>query len=371
MVSQSLALLLSGFAPGISALSHQLLVGTFGTPYIYTLTFEDAAKTLVLSANTSVNTSSSWIALSYDKQNLYGNSFEDSGNSQYVSYAIEDDLSIGAGTIITAGGDCTERSIFVTPSTVSPYAVYGTPFGACGTVMSVTDGVLAESIQEYNYSTSSGVHGLAFNPAGTMIYSFDDTGNAIWVHSIDNSTGELTYVADVAAPVEGADPRHGAVHPAGGYLYAVHEGTNEVGVYSIDQTTGIPSYANASFSLIPEGANSSDYWSDEVAIAYGSKFLWATSRARDANNTGYISIMSLNDDGSVEKQNFLSPTTTSGGSANAITANSFSDMYVALTDSSTGFVEIWEMGDGGASASAVAHLDLNDGGCCGNAVWLN
>lgn len=81
--------------------------------------------------------------------------------------------------------------------------------------------------------------------------------------------------------------------------------------------------------------------------------------------------MSLNDDGSVEKQNFLSPTTTSGGSANAITANSFSDIYVALTDSSTGFVEIWEMGDGGASASAVAHLDLNDGGCCGNAVWLN
>lgn len=191
--------------------------------------------------------------MQYDKQNLYGNSFEDSGNSQYVSYAIEDDLSIGAGTIITAGGDCTERSIFVTPSNVSPYAVYGTPFGACGTVMSVTDGVLTESIQEYNYSTSSGVHGLAFNPAGTMIYSFDDTGNAIWVHSIDNSTGELTYVADVAAPVEGADPRHGAVHPAGGYLYAVHEGTNEVGVYSIDQTTGILSYANASFSLIPEG----------------------------------------------------------------------------------------------------------------------
>lgn len=80
--------------------------------------------------------------------------------------------------------------------------------------------------------------------------------------------------------------------------------------------------------------------------------------------------MALNDDGSVNKQNFLTPTTSSGGSANAVTPSDFGDQFVAITDSSAGFVEIWEMGDDGASADVVAHLDLNDGGCCANAVWL-
>ncbi|KAK1714273.1 carboxy-cis,cis-muconate cyclase [Colletotrichum lupini] len=355
-------LLASGFMAATNALNHQLIVGTFGTPYLYTLEFEDAARTLTLSANTSVN---------HDKKVIYGNAFEDTGSSVYVSYPLTNDLQISPGNIVTSQGACEQLSIFVRPSPVSPYAVYGQPFGACGTVMSVdSNSLLVESIQEYNYSSSSGVHGTAFDPAGAFMYSLDDTGNAIWVHSVDNTTGELTYVANVTAPVEGADPRHGTVHPTGNYLYVVHEGTNEVGVYKIDTSTGIPAYADISYPLIPDGANDTEYWSDEVALSYSAKYLWATSRARNTNSTGYISILALNDDGSVNKQNFLTPTTSSGGSANAVTPSDFGDQFVAITDSSAGFVEIWEMGDDGASADVVAHLDLNDGGCCANAVWL-
>ncbi|KAL2874937.1 hypothetical protein SGCOL_009916 [Colletotrichum sp. CLE4] len=364
-------LLASGFVSATHALNHQLIVGTFGTPYLYTLEFEDAARTLTLAANTSVNVSSSWISLSHDKKVIYGNAFEDTGSSVYVSYPLTDDLQISPGNTVTSQGACKQLSIFVRPSPVSPYAVYGQPFGACGTVMSVdSDGLLVEAIQEYNYSSSSGVHGTAFDPTGAFMYSLDDTGNVIWVHSVNNSTGELTYVANVTAPVEGADPRHGTVHPTGNYLYVVHEGTNEVGVYKIDASTGIPTYADISYPLKPDGANDTNYWSDEVALSYSAKYLWATSRARNTNITGYISILALNDDGSVNKQNFLTPTTSSGGSANAVTPSDFGDQFVAITDSSAGFVEIWEMGDDGASADVVAHLDLNDGGCCANAVWL-
>lgn len=57
-------LLASGFVSTTNALNHQLIVGTFGTPFLYTLEFEDAARTLTLAANTSVNVSSSWISLS-------------------------------------------------------------------------------------------------------------------------------------------------------------------------------------------------------------------------------------------------------------------------------------------------------------------
>lgn len=47
-----------------------------------------------------------------------------------------------------------------------------------------------------------------------------------------------------------------------------------------------------------------------------------------------------------------------------------------MTDSSVGFLEIWEMTEDETSASAVAHLDAVDtetanAGCCANAVWFS
>lgn len=62
------ALLVLSLVPSIKALNHQLIVGTFGTPYLYTLDFEDATRTLTLASNTSVNVSSSWISLSVSRQ---------------------------------------------------------------------------------------------------------------------------------------------------------------------------------------------------------------------------------------------------------------------------------------------------------------
>ena len=46
----------------------------------------------------------------------------------------------------------------------------------------------------------------------------------------------------------------------------------------------------------------------------------------------------------------------------------FSDKFVALTDSATGFVEVWSLASNGSAASVVAHVDIDDGGCCANAV---
>lgn len=43
----------------------------------------------------------------------------------------------------------------------------------------------------------------------------------------------------------------------------------------------------------------------------------------------------------------------------------------ALTDNSVGFVQIWRLGENGANASVVATAELNDGGCCGNALWYD
>lgn len=293
-----------------------------------------------------------------------------------MSYTLGSATDIIYNTTLALGGNCSSsKAIFVAAASKSPYAVYGTPFGGsaeCGSVMSVDEnGVLLEVIQNYTYQSTSGVHGMAMNANNSFIYSADDSANTLWTHSVDSTTGELTYVSSIAGPVAGADPRHVAVHPEGQYLYVILEGANELAQYSIDQATGIPSFKNVTYSLIPSGAISSSYWSDEVALSFSNNYLWATSRARSSNSTGYISAFSLGSDGSIESQLFLNATSSSGGTANSVAPSPFSDQFVALTDSSVGFVQIWQLGSDGASASVVANVDIEDGGCCANAVWYS
>jgi len=52
----------------------------------------------------------------------------------------------------------------------------------------------------------------------------------------------------------------------------------------------------------------------------------------------------------------------------SIAPSEFSDKFVPLTDSATGFVEIWSVADDETAANVVAHVDIDDGGCCANAV---
>jgi carboxy-cis,cis-muconate cyclase len=123
------------------------------------------------------------------------------------------------------GGNCTSsRAIFVMAATDSPYSVYGSPFGGsadCGSVMSVDiNGALDKLIQNYTYKSTSGVHGMAIS-ASSFLYSADDSGNTLWTHKIDNSTGKVALVNSIGGPTTGSDPRHVAVHPNGQYLYVV------------------------------------------------------------------------------------------------------------------------------------------------------
>jgi carboxy-cis,cis-muconate cyclase len=154
------------------------------------------------------------------------------------------------------GTDST-KAIFIAASSSPPYNAYGTPFGGdayCGNVISVdSEGVLSEVIQNVTYSSTSGVHGLAFSPDNSYLYSADDSGNSVWAHKIDETTGTLEFVEQLEGPESGADPRHITVHPNGTYAYVVFEGANELAVYSIDQTTGKLAFTNTTYPLIETG----------------------------------------------------------------------------------------------------------------------
>ncbi|KAI9740616.1 MAG: hypothetical protein M1834_005197 [Cirrosporium novae-zelandiae] len=362
-----------------SAKIHHLFVGTFEAASLYALEFDDEALTLKIASNISAYDAHSWIAFDHNKKNLYG-----VAGTAFSSYSVLNGTSLSYDTSLEMGGNCssdsTTKNIFVTASPSSPYTVYGTPFGGaayCGTVMSVSStGALSTVIQNYTYTSTSGVHGLALSPNSKYLYSADDSGNAIWTHRVNNETGTLTFLSKLSGPTTGADPRHVATHPSGTHLYAILEGTNQLAVYSLSQSTGLPTNTTKTYSLIPLTVSNSSHWSDEVALSASSKYLWATSRARETSGKGYISVFSLSEDGAVEKQLLLEKTSSSGGTANSVAPAGFSDEWAALTDSSTGFVQVWRLGgnatgSGVQAAEPVARVNITEGGCCANVLWYD
>jgi hypothetical protein len=56
-------LVINGFRAA-QATKHHIFTGTYGTPFIYTVEFNDENSTLKLVANTSVPVASQWLALS-------------------------------------------------------------------------------------------------------------------------------------------------------------------------------------------------------------------------------------------------------------------------------------------------------------------
>lgn len=288
---------------------------------------------------------------------------------------MKDASTIDYEARLDGSSDCTgKKSISIEASPVEPYAVYGNYFygdAKCGTVMSVHEnGTLRSVIQNFEYANGSAVHGVSFSNDVQYLFSADDGGNSLWVHNISHIDGTLEEVSQLTWPEEGADPRHVVTHPAGQVVYTVLEGTSEVAQCLFMSELGKLYPMKQRYALIKNGENASDFWADEVALSANNKYLWASNRAHDSSKKGYISAIGVDDDGNLREQFFITPTTNSGGYANAVSPSPFDDAIVALTDNSTGFVEIWKMDDDKASAKAIAHLDIKDGnGCCANAVW--
>ncbi|KAI2613865.1 uncharacterized protein GGS25DRAFT_469379 [Hypoxylon fragiforme] len=238
--------------------------------------------------------------------------------------------------------------------------------------MSVHDnGTLDSVIQQFEYANGSAPHGVSFSSDSAFLYTADDGGNSLWVHDINQTDGTVTSQMhlDMSSSWAHADPRHIVTHPKGDYVYVVLEGTSEV-AQALTSTLGKLYLLTESYSLLKPGDNATDFWADEVALSANNKYLWASNRARHADRKGYISAIEVKESGQLGQQYFLTETSSSGGYANAVSPSPFDDNIVAITDNSTGFVEMWKMADDKSGASMIAHLDINDGsGCCANAVW--
>jgi carboxy-cis,cis-muconate cyclase len=153
-----------------------------------------------------------------------------------------------------ADSDTKTRAIFLLAARKPPYHVYANPFydyAGFGNVFSVDkDGRFVENVQNYEYSPSTAVHGMVFDPTESYLYSADMWANRVWCHKKDQN-GLLSLVGSVEAPKPGDHPRWVAIHPSGKYLYALMEAGNTLGEYAIEEATHMPKYTGKSYPLVP------------------------------------------------------------------------------------------------------------------------
>ncbi|KAF2252018.1 3-carboxy-cis,cis-mucoante lactonizing enzyme [Trematosphaeria pertusa] len=367
------------FATSVFAETHYFFSGFFAGKTIVGVEFDDTVESLRLAQNitTQVSDGSKWIAIDEQRENVYVGT-----TGYFQSYAITSNGSLNYESNITLSSDCAcSNANFLIAASTSPYTVFGAPYsnGCPAQAISVDErGVLQTTVANLTYGSSAGVHGLALSPENNFVYSADDMGNAVWVHSFVSTTRTAEQIQYLAAPT-GANPRHLAVHPNGRWVYVIYEESNQLAVYSRNNTTGKLTDMNTTYPLIPSTfANTSSYWADEALFSIpggnvsgtSPKYLITGTRSRSTNATGYISAFALDaSTGAISEQLFLVPSTASGGAANAVSPAPFSEQYFAITDSGSNFIEVWKIADDGTEAEAVAHLDLDVGPA--NVVWYS
>lgn len=286
-------------------------------------------------------------------------------------------MSLTYQSNVSTPSGCTNAN-FISVATESPYQVFGTPYGgACPSIIiSVDDaGTLGSVTGIVTYDSSAGIHGSDLSADNKFFYSADDIGNGVWSHSYDSTTGTAEKLQHLEA-AEGSDPRHITVHPNGGWAFAVYEAASSTASYSRDTTTGLLTFTNTTYSLLPTGyTNQTSYWAGELLLSGNGtstspKYLLAATRSRTVGIPGYVSAFALDaETGAITSQLFLEETTNSGGSANAVSPAKWDESIFAITDSGSNFMEVWKIAEDGASAAAVAHVDLEQGPA--NAVWFS
>ncbi|KII90145.1 hypothetical protein PLICRDRAFT_580673 [Plicaturopsis crispa FD-325 SS-3] len=354
---------------------HHLVTGTFQTPYLYTLQFDDETLALNLTANTTVAGGHSWLTLSPSKKFLYGTVW--SIPAGLASYSLSPSA---VPTLLSNASFGATNPLYVAASKSALYAVGG----GIGTVYAVSDdGHLGDLVQGLTFDNSSEAHGIELTPDGKWAYVADIEANQIWSYSVDPVNGSLNLLSEVPSPGLGDGPRHTWYHPNGKYAYVLEQDSSQVAFYSINDSTGALLYDGTALSILPEGLNATNYWADEVRLSASSSVLFASNRGQKSGGpsnqsnatapNGYLYGFSLTPNGSVASASplFVYETATSGGAANAITPFLSEDgrEWIALTDSEVGSVSMLEFT--GNNVTEVARVFVEDGGCCANAVWVN
>lgn len=101
---------------------------------------------------------------------------------------------------------------------------------------------LPASFTDWNSTADIHVH-----PNGKFLYGSNRGHNSIVSYSINEATGELSFLAHTST--EGEFPRNFAIYPNGETLFIANQNTNNITVFELNAETGALSYTGSSLNV--------------------------------------------------------------------------------------------------------------------------
>ncbi|TLD31724.1 4-aminobutyrate aminotransferase [Venturia nashicola] len=309
------------------AAKHHFFVGSYGTPSIYGLEFDNVANSLLVTKNNTTRKENEWLAISHDAKTLYS-----SGADGWSSFPITSNTTLGTQSPSTPGsGNCGAwNGVYVMASRKAPYPLYGS-LNCANWVSTGPEGEVGKATA-LPYNEASVIYGMATDPTYSYLYSSDWRNGKIWTHKI-GSDGSLTVVGFTESPSNTSAPRTLQVHPSGKNMYVILEAWNAMALYSINETTHMPHYTNALYPLIPPDVVAGNYGAQSAVLSPKGSILWATSHSRIIGQQGYLSGFSLREDGLPINPLFRIKTRNSGGKSLNVAASPFKEGLVAVAES--------------------------------------
>lgn len=227
-----------------------------------------------------------FVAVCPDRKYLYASIEADGG--AVGAYAIQPDFSLQLlNTQPTDGkGTC---HVWIAPSGRHVFtADYSSGHIACFPVN--PDGSLAEksaliklegSGPDPKRQTAPHAHGIYTSADGNFVYVCDLGTDKVWSYHFDSAKGTLSPTdppAGLTPP--GGGPRHLALHPNGKFAYANNEMGLSVTAFTRDPQTGILT-AFQTLPTLPEGADTDDVSTSEIACHPSGKWLYISNRRAD------------------------------------------------------------------------------------------
>lgn len=389
-----------------------LLVGTFGTPYIFSLRFTPPKGDIlstpastsrprgsleILTTNAAIG-AHSWLALSPSKEHLYASVWLEPPS--IAAYKVNTGTT-GPTVKLLNNKPIVSRSGYVCASSSHIFSAGG----SSGDVFSVAaDGSVGDHVQTLAFADTNtdaqatapgdfgglrhGAHSVDLSPDGKSLYIADIGRNCVWTYSVSdlNSRAEGVDILKLGekhvASRENDGPRHTTPHPNGSKLYVINEHSSTVDVFSVAQD-GVTLELLQSLKAIPSSKDAKDYWADELRVSTDRdhKYLYASTRGLEAQTLGYVAAYALDTQGLIVGEALcIWETPTSGGIANAIepapaTGEESGINWIALTDSEQGCVSvlgfdgrsIWEEARCTLVVAEEGNDEIQD---AATAVWL-
>ncbi|KAJ3902584.1 3-carboxy-cis cis-mucoante lactonizing enzyme [Lentinula edodes] len=341
-----------------------------GNGYLYTFEINSDTGTLALVNTTNAASAHPWLSFDSNRRVVYASGWSNpiAGQRTYSAYALQKDFTPRLLNTVPSCGTKPIANQFVENH------FYGLDFvDPCGDVWSVKgDGSFGERIHGIQFEEGATLHGFANTPDLKYMYIMDLGGNLVHTFTIN----PLQQINTTSPSISGAGPRHGVIDPTANFLYVIDEEGLRVDQFKLDASTGALALTDRSLAITPFGltpSNASLYWGDEIALSSSGVTLYASTRSRDNNSTGFIAAWDLTPTGDIVDPNglFIVPTPAGGGTSNILTTSPWNDNMLILTDEDMDFAALYNLTNNGTQLEELSRVDISGTSCCAGSVWVD